>query len=177
MPRPKCLRRICHVPGITYFKPAGVPLGVLEEVVVPLDEVEAIRLADLYGAYHEEAAERMRISRPTFSRLIGAAHKKIADALLHGKAIRMEGGPITMDGGDRMPARDTPGPADAWPGRGMGPCGCGQAGRARRGRRGAGPGWRGTGGSARGAGAEKKPERMEEADARLPRDTTKGGAE
>ncbi len=63
------------------------------------------------------------------------------------------------------------------PGRGMGPCGCGQAGRARRGRRGAGPGWRGTGGSARGAGAEKKPERMEEADARMPRDTTKGGAE
>ncbi len=99
MPRPKCLRRIRHVPGVTYFKPAGAPLLALEEIVVPLDEVEAIRLADFEGVYHEEAAGRMRISRPTFSRLLESARRKIADALLHGKAIRMEGGPVAMEGG------------------------------------------------------------------------------
>lgn len=157
MPRPKCLRRICCVPGVTYFKPAGVPLRMLEEVVVPLDEVEAIRLADLEGAYQEEAAEKMRISRPTFSRLIESARSKIADALVNGKAIRMEGGVVAMRGGFDMPARDGRGPAEAGPGRGMGPCGCGQARRARRGRGGAGRG-RGVGGRPWGAGvAETAP--------------------
>jgi predicted DNA-binding protein (UPF0251 family) len=67
---------------------------VLDEVVMTLDEFEALRLADLDGLYHEDAAERMGVSRPTFSRIIDAAHAKIADALVHGKALRMEGGPV-----------------------------------------------------------------------------------
>jgi len=82
------------VPGVTYFKPAGVPLRVLEEVVVALDELEALRLADLEAMYQEQAAARMNISRPTFARVVEAARRKVADALIHGKALRLEGGPV-----------------------------------------------------------------------------------
>lgn len=137
MPRPRCLRRIYCLPGVTYFKPAGIPLRVLEEVVVTLDEVESIRLADLEGRYQEQAAERMKISRPTFSRLIESAHRKVAEALVHGKALRLEGGPIQVKGGLTMPQRDGTGPARAVRGLGRGLCGWGR----RRGfgrRRGAG---------------------------------------
>ena len=94
MPRPYCPRTIGFVPGVTYFKPAGVPLRDLEEVVLALDEVEALRLADLQGLYQEQAAEQMKISRPTFARVIESARKKVADALIHGKALRLEGGPV-----------------------------------------------------------------------------------
>jgi uncharacterized protein len=59
-----------------------------------LDEFEAIRLADLDGLYQEEAAKRMKVSRPTFSRIIEIAHKKLADVLVHGKALKVEGGPV-----------------------------------------------------------------------------------
>jgi uncharacterized protein len=133
MPRPRCLRRICCVPGVTYFKPAGIPLRLLEEVVVTLDEVEALRLADLEGMYQEKAAARMNISRPTFSRLIESAHKKVAEALVKGKALRLEGGDVIMKGGITMPQRDAlpagrqgTGPARTRQGLGLGPCGCGQ---------------------------------------------------
>ena len=91
MPRPCCQRRVGFVPGVTYFKPAGIPLRDLEEVVVTLDELEALRLADLNGLYQEEAAAQMKISRPTFARVVEAARKKVADALINGKALRLEG--------------------------------------------------------------------------------------
>lgn len=66
----------------------------VEEVVLALDEFEAIRLADLDGLYQEKAAAEMGVSRPTFSRIIEAAHRKVADALVHGKVLRIEGGTI-----------------------------------------------------------------------------------
>ncbi len=94
MTRPFCPRRIAGRPAAPVFKPAGVPLEDLDEVVMALDEFEALRLADFEGLYQEQAAERMSISRPTFSRIIEAAHRKTADALLHGKALRIEGGPV-----------------------------------------------------------------------------------
>lgn len=94
MPRPRCQRWIGFVPAATYFKPAGVPLRALEEVIVTLDESEALRLADLEGRYQEEAAESMKISRPTFARIIESARRKVADALVNGKALRIEGGPV-----------------------------------------------------------------------------------
>jgi len=59
-----------------------------------LDELEAIRLADLEGLYQEKAAERMEVSRATFGRILDAAHRKIAGALIRGKALRIEGGPV-----------------------------------------------------------------------------------
>ena len=91
MPRPRIPRRVCCQPNATYFKPAGVSMSVLEESVLSLDEVEAIRLKDLLGIAQEEAAERMGISQPTFHRLIKEARRKIADALINGKAMRIEG--------------------------------------------------------------------------------------
>ena len=90
MPRKKCKRHIGHQPWTTYYKPAGVPLRFLEEVELQLDEFESIRLADLEGLYQEEAALQMKVSRQTFGRIINEAHRKIAEALIHGKAIRID---------------------------------------------------------------------------------------
>jgi predicted DNA-binding protein (UPF0251 family) len=69
----------------------------LEEVVMTLDEFEALRLADLNGLYQEQAAAQMAVSRPTFSRIVDAARRKVADALVHGKALRIEGGPVRTE--------------------------------------------------------------------------------
>ncbi len=98
VPRPHCCRRIAGRPAASIFKPIGIPVRALDEVVMTLDEFEAIRLADLDGLYQEEAAEQMRVSRPTFSRIIEAAHRKVADALVHGKALRIGGGPVQLEG-------------------------------------------------------------------------------
>ncbi len=92
MPRPRICRRVRFAPGVTYFKPRGIPLRDLSEVVLPLEEYEAVRLKDLEGLSQEGCAERMGISQPTFHRMVSSARKKIADAIVHGKAIRIEGG-------------------------------------------------------------------------------------
>lgn len=96
MPRPFSCRRIAGRPAASIFKPVGIPVRELEEVVMSLDEFEAMRLASLDGLYQEQAAEQMNISRPTFSRIIESAHRKMADALVHGKALRIEGGPVQL---------------------------------------------------------------------------------
>jgi predicted DNA-binding protein (UPF0251 family) len=87
---------IQNLPGVGYYKPRAIPLSQLDEVTLSFDEYEAIRLGDLEGLYQEKAAVKMRISRPTFGRIIESAHKKIADALVNGKAIKIEGGVVTM---------------------------------------------------------------------------------
>ena len=94
--RPKC-RLVEFLPDVTYYKPAGIPLKFLEEVSLSLEEVEAIRLRDIEGLEQEQCAERMRISRPTFQRVLSMARKKIADALLNGKAIRIRGGNFELN--------------------------------------------------------------------------------
>ena len=94
MPRPPCCRRVEGKPAASIFKPAGIPTRDLDEVVMTLDEFEAVRLADLEGLYQEQASEKMGVSRSTFSRIVEAAHRKIADALVHGKALKIEGGPV-----------------------------------------------------------------------------------
>jgi predicted DNA-binding protein (UPF0251 family) len=71
------------------FKPCGVRGRHLEKMSLGEDEMEAIRLSDFEGFYQQECADKMRISRTTFARIIENAHKKISDALLHGKAITM----------------------------------------------------------------------------------------
>ena len=97
MSRPKCCRHVCGLPDKNYFKPRGIPASELKEVVLSLDEYETIRLADYEQLYQEEAASRMNISRQTFGRIIEAAHKKIADVLLNGKALKIEGGEVSFD--------------------------------------------------------------------------------
>lgn len=94
MPRPCCLRHVSHQPDVTYFKPAGIPLRFLEETALALDELEALRLADLVGLHHEKAAGKMGISRATFGRIIEQARKKVAHALTSGTALRIGGGPV-----------------------------------------------------------------------------------
>ena len=92
MSRPRLCRRVKFLPETTYFKPAGIPLRKLEEVVLTVDEFEAVRLKDLEGLEQTEASDRMKISQPTFFRLLDSARKKIADAIVKGKAIKIEGG-------------------------------------------------------------------------------------
>ena len=96
MPRPIKWRCVGFVPQVTYFKPVGIPLRSLEDVCLTVEEAEAIRLRDLEGLEQEECAERMHISRPTFQRVLESARQKIADALVSGKAIRIEGGNFEM---------------------------------------------------------------------------------
>ena len=92
MSRPQKCRRVCFLPGVTYFKPAGIPLRVLEENQLLLEEIEAIRLKDSEHLKQEECAKKMGISRPTFQRILALARKKIADSIINGKALRIEGG-------------------------------------------------------------------------------------
>jgi len=96
MTRPTKWRRVAFVPEVTYFKPAGIPLQALEEVGLTVEELEAIRLKDAEGLQQEECAQRMRISRPTFHRVLESARRKIADALINGKAVRIEGGNFAL---------------------------------------------------------------------------------
>ena len=96
MVRPINCRRVGSMPQSDYFKPRGIPLSMLEEVVLTVDEFEAVRLADLEGLYQEQAAERMNVSRQTFGRIIESGHKKVAEALVQGKALKIEGGEFEM---------------------------------------------------------------------------------
>jgi predicted DNA-binding protein (UPF0251 family) len=90
MPRPRCCRRIAGEPACKIFKPAGTPASSLEEVVLSLEEYEAIRLADHEGLYQEDAAARMGVSRQTFGRAIALARAKVARALVLGCVLRIE---------------------------------------------------------------------------------------
>ena len=96
MVRPKCCRKIECSPDTKYFKPKGIPSALLEEIILTLDEFESIRLADYEELYHEQSAVKMNVSRQTFGRILESAHKKIADALLNAKAIKIEGGEVEL---------------------------------------------------------------------------------
>lgn len=96
MPRPKKCRQISANPVINYFKPHGIPIRLLEQVKLTIDEVEALKLADLQGLTQKMAAKEMNISRATFGRIMALAREKVADALIHGKAIRIEGGHVEI---------------------------------------------------------------------------------
>lgn len=97
MPRPRNLRRVLKKPGISYFKPAGVPMAALQEVVLSVDEFEALRLKDFLEKNQKVAAGEMKISQPTFHRLAKSARRKVAEAIVRGKAIRIEGGDYEID--------------------------------------------------------------------------------
>ncbi|MDD4251289.1 MAG: DUF134 domain-containing protein [Candidatus ainarchaeum sp.] len=90
MARPRIPRRIDFNPESTYFKPAGIPLRSLEEIIISFEEAEAIKLKDVIGLEQNDAAKKMGVSQPTFYRILLIARKKIADAIINGKAIRIE---------------------------------------------------------------------------------------
>lgn len=97
MSRPHCPRRIATLPGAVYFKPAGRPLRDLEERILPLDQLEALRLADVDGMQQLEAARLMGISRQTFSRILARGRKTVASCITQGMAIRIEGGVVQLE--------------------------------------------------------------------------------
>jgi uncharacterized protein len=92
MPRPRIPRRVYSEPNVTYFKPAGVMMNRLEQVIISVDEFEAVRLKDYEGIEQVKAAKKMKISQPTFQRLLLSVRRKLADAMVNGKAIKIEGG-------------------------------------------------------------------------------------
>ena len=94
MPRPRKLRMIQGSAQIRYYKPQGIPLSDLVETALPLDGLEALRLADAEGLEQVDAAQRMGISRSTFSRLLAEARSAVATALSQGWALRIGGGPV-----------------------------------------------------------------------------------
>lgn len=100
MPRPRSPRTVRCLPHARVFKPRGIPTRDLEWVSLGLDELEAIRLADHEGLYHEQAAEAMGVSRTTFARILAGARRKVAGALLDGKALAIN------DPGHHDPGRE-----------------------------------------------------------------------
>lgn len=90
MPRPRIPRCMRFKPNVYYFKPQGIPMRMSEEIVLLPDELEALKLYEVDGLDQTQAAEKMNISQPTFARLLGSANKKIAEAIIKGKAIRIE---------------------------------------------------------------------------------------
>lgn len=105
MPKPKKHRFVQQPPAAAYFKPQGIPMFQLEQVVLGVDEYEAIRLVDHEGLHLEDAAPRLGVSRATCARIVDSAHRKIATALTLGQAIRIEGGVYVL-GRNRYRCRD-----------------------------------------------------------------------
>ncbi len=96
MSRPPKEKRIgCH-PGRRVFRPAGIPMRKSEAIQVSLDEFEAIRLADVEGLRHEEAALKMGTSRPTLTRILNSARKKVGIALTELRPLIVEGGNVMV---------------------------------------------------------------------------------
>jgi predicted DNA-binding protein (UPF0251 family) len=90
-------RRIGCRPAAGLFKPAGIPASALEEINLTVDELEALRLADLDGLYHAKAAARMGVSRQTFGNILESARRKSAECLVYGRALRIHGGQYKMN--------------------------------------------------------------------------------
>ncbi len=90
MPRPRLRRRIKFRPNAYYFKPQGIPLRTLEVVELTLEEMEALRLKNIHGLEQTACARKMNTSQTTFQRILSSAYRKISEALIKGKAIRIE---------------------------------------------------------------------------------------
>jgi predicted DNA-binding protein (UPF0251 family) len=101
------------------FKPRGIASADLEEVVLPVEGLEALRLTDLEGLDQQVAAERMNVSRPTFGRVLAEARTLVSEALVMGKMIRIQGGAYTLPGiGGRRRGGQGPGRRRARHGKG-----------------------------------------------------------
>jgi predicted DNA-binding protein (UPF0251 family) len=89
MPRPRLSRRIKFNPNIIYFKPQGVPMRFLEMVEISAEEAEAMRLKNIKDLDQSECAKKMNTSQSTFQRILSSAYKKITEAIIQGKAIKI----------------------------------------------------------------------------------------
>lgn len=104
MPRPRKCRRIVGTPRVTYFKPQGIPMTELDEVTLSYEGHEALRFADLEGMNQEEAARSMGVSRHTFGRILAEARRAVAEAVIRGMALRIQGGVYEVAGCHRETA-------------------------------------------------------------------------
>lgn len=153
MARPQQCRRIRFRGNFHYFKPRAVPLVELSEVTLTVDEFEAMRLKDKLGLDQIDAAKKMDISQPTFHRILESVRKKIAEAIVDGKAIKISGGKY------KMPNKDGTGPEGKGPrtGRGLGNCSPKEGETLNETRKGLGPCGNGTPrGGGRGFGRGRK---------------------
>lgn len=114
MGRPRKCRWVEVEPGVTFFKPQGIPLRVLEHTVITVDELEALRLADFLELTQEEVAQKMQVSRPTVTRMLARAHRAVAEALVHGKAICIRGGDYRLGTQDRCRTCGQPWDVQGW---------------------------------------------------------------
>ena len=90
MPRPRLYRRIRFDPNVTYFKPQGIPMRFLKTIDLTVEELESLRLKNIEGLDQNECAKQMKTSQSTFQRILSSAYKKISEALVEGKAIRIK---------------------------------------------------------------------------------------
>jgi uncharacterized protein len=96
VPRPMKCRQVCCLPGVNYFKPVGIPMKNLEEIRLTVEELEALRLKEIEGLDQQKSAVKMGVSRPTFQRILATARHKTAQALITGKALRIDGGSYSV---------------------------------------------------------------------------------
>ena len=89
MSRPKLCRKIRFDPDVIYFKPQGIPMRMLDEIELTTEEVEALRLKNIKNLDQIECAKLMKTSRSTFQRILTLAYKKVTQALVEGKAIKI----------------------------------------------------------------------------------------
>lgn len=89
MVRPRLIRKVSFHPNIIYFKPRGIPINTLNEVQLSHEEIEAYRLRYINNLDQAKASSIMHTSKSTYQRILNLAHKKIADALINGKAIKI----------------------------------------------------------------------------------------
>ena len=99
MPRPRKWRKVCCLPERDLFGPLNAPLNPKHYVIMSVDEYETIRLIDLEGFTQEESAKQMSIARTTVQRIYNDARKKLAESLVNGKVLRIEGGDYQLCNG------------------------------------------------------------------------------
>ncbi|MBU3213770.1 DUF134 domain-containing protein [Clostridium estertheticum] len=92
MARPKKWRRVCTLPGVNIFGPVDISENISELIIMTVEEYETIRLMDLSGLNQEETAGVMRVARSTVQRIYDDARRKLADSLVNGKLLKIEGG-------------------------------------------------------------------------------------
>lgn len=96
MPRPSKPRSICEMPKYSVFGPKGIKMNTLKKVELKIDELETIRLIDYLDYNQEEAAEQMNVARTTVQRIYNIARKKIAESLIDGSVLIVEGGEVVL---------------------------------------------------------------------------------
>ncbi len=103
MPRPHKKRLISAMPRYTYFKPTGIPMPLLEEIVLTVDELEAMRLKNIEKLEQHDCAARMNVAQSTLQRILVSAHEKVSRAIIEGKALRIHGGSYALQGEQYCP--------------------------------------------------------------------------